>query len=138
MTPQYKVTFLPDASRAWVGEGVNLLQAAAAANVAIDAPCGDRGICGKCKVRLLSGAQEPTLAEKMLIPFDEIESGWRLACQTPVRGDVTVQVPERALQPAIVPLSTIEPKPRPPSSLVQSVLPLWASRQNSTPFCEIP
>ncbi len=111
MTAQFRVTFLPDAAEAWVSEGVTLLQAAAAANVAIDAPCGDRGICGKCRVQLLSSPRPPTLQEKTLIPSDDLENGWRLACQTTVAGDTVVQVPERTLQPAIVPLSQVTPKP---------------------------
>ena len=111
MVDSFKVTFTPDAAAAWVPEGVTLLQAAAAANVAIDAPCGDRGICGKCKVRLLTQTSTPTLQEKTLIPSDELENGWRLACQTRVWGNTTVQVPERALKPAVVPLSAVQPKP---------------------------
>ena len=111
MVEKFEVTFLPDAAEAWVPEGVTLLQAAAAANLAIDAPCGDRGICGKCKVRLLTETHPPSLQEKTLIPHDELENGWRLACQTRVSGNATVQVPERALQPAVVPLSAIQPKP---------------------------
>jgi uncharacterized 2Fe-2S/4Fe-4S cluster protein (DUF4445 family) len=111
VTAQFHVTFLPDASETWVPEGITLLQAAAVANVAIDAPCGDRGICGKCKVRVLGGLTAPTLPEKTLIPVDELEGGWRLACQTRVYQDMTVQVPERALQPAVVPLSAIAPRP---------------------------
>ncbi|HEX9016014.1 MAG TPA: 2Fe-2S iron-sulfur cluster-binding protein, partial [Chloroflexota bacterium] len=111
MSSQFRVTFLPDASSAWVDEGVNLLQAAAVANVAIDAPCGDRGICGKCKVQISGQTRQPTLQEKMLIPYDDLEAGWRLACQTMVDRDMEVEVPERALKPAVVPISQIEPKP---------------------------
>ncbi len=111
MVEKLKVTFLPDAVEAWVPEGVTLLQAAAAANVAIDAPCGDRGICGKCKVKLLTETAAPTLQEKTLIPPEDLEAGWRLACQTRVSANTTVQVPERALKPAVVPLSAIQPKP---------------------------
>ncbi len=111
MTGQHKVTFLPEASSAWVREGLTLLEAAASANVAIDAPCGDRGICGKCRVQILGEARPPTLQEKMLIPFDDLENGWRLACQTRVSTSVTVRVPERALQPALVPLTQVQPNP---------------------------
>ncbi len=111
MAEKLKVTFLPDAVEAWVPEGVTLLQAAAAANVAIDAPCGDRGICGKCKVKLLTETAAPTLQEKTLIPPEDLEAGWRLACQTRVSGEATVEVPERALKPAVVPLSAIQAKP---------------------------
>ncbi|MHB0868662.1 MAG: ASKHA domain-containing protein, partial [Chloroflexota bacterium] len=108
---QYRVRFLPDGAEAWVPSGSTLLAAAAAAHVAIDAPCGDRGICGKCRVRVASPLEPPTLPELTLIPPEEIQQGWRLACQARVVGDTTVTVPERALQPAVVPLSEIEPHP---------------------------
>jgi len=112
---QHRVRFLPDGLEAWVEAGSSLLAAATAAHVAIDAPCGDRGICGKCKVRELStplSSLEPsTLPEQTLLSPDELREGWRLACQARVVGDVTIQVPERALQPAIVPLSQVEPRP---------------------------
>ncbi len=142
----YRVRFLPDGVEAWVPAGVTLLAAAAAAHVAIDAPCGDRGICGKCKVQIesphheeqregegqdegsfpLPGGEDqgegvsgsttaalepPTLPERTLIPPEELHQGWRLACQAKITGHVTVRVPERALQPAVVPLSQIEPEP---------------------------
>ncbi len=120
---QFRVRFLPDGLEAWVDGGSTLLAAAAAAHVAIDAPCGDRGICGKCKVQIVSPRSEeggpgddlvplapPTLPEKTLIPPEELTQGWRLACQAQVAGSVTVQVPERALQPAVVPLSQVEPR----------------------------
>ncbi len=111
---QYRVKFLPDSAEAWVPAGSTLLEAAAAAHVAIDAPCGDRGICGKCKVRVESpgpALEPPTLPERTLIQQGELARGWRLACQARIAGDVTVAVPERALQPAMVPLSQIEPRP---------------------------
>lgn len=111
MTAQSRVVFRPDAVEVWVPEGLSLLEAAARANVAIDAPCGDRGICGKCRVRLSSRAPAPTLSEKTLISQEDLENGWRLACQTRVSGEMTVHVPERALKPAVVPISQVVPKP---------------------------
>ena len=35
--------------------GSTILEAAKAANVAIDAPCNGNGSCGKCRVKLISG-----------------------------------------------------------------------------------
>ena len=35
--------------------GDNLLELARRGNVAIDAPCSGNGVCGKCRVRLVSG-----------------------------------------------------------------------------------
>jgi uncharacterized 2Fe-2S/4Fe-4S cluster protein (DUF4445 family) len=38
-----------------VKEGESLLTALVRAGIAVSAPCGGRGLCGKCKIRLLSG-----------------------------------------------------------------------------------
>ena len=47
--------------------GDNLLELARRSNVAIDAPCGGNGSCGKCKVQLLEGQLEsPNMKEKNL------------------------------------------------------------------------
>ncbi|GHU65940.1 ferredoxin [Spirochaetia bacterium] len=74
--------------------GVTLLEAARQANVAIDAPCSGNGSCGKCLVRVLAGGAE---AEKSRhISPESFEEGWRLACQTKVRGNLTVLVPGSA------------------------------------------
>ena len=64
------VIFQPDGIAVTVNSGTTLLQAQIAAGLQPDAPCGGRGTCGKCKVRL-DGTQV-------------------LACETPVDRDMTV------------------------------------------------
>lgn len=52
-------------------------------------PCGGRGLCGSCRVRVLGGElSPPTRAEERL----GLGEGWRLACQARVLGDVEVEV----------------------------------------------
>lgn len=111
MTQQHRVTFLPEAVSEWVPAGTNLLAAAAEARVAIDAPCGDRGVCGKCRVKVEPRAGPLSLSERTLISDPDAEAGWRLACQTAVTADLTVTVPERALKPAVVPIASVELRP---------------------------
>lgn len=48
----------------------------------IDAPCGGRGECGRCRIKFLSDAPEPTVKEKKKLNADELAQGIRLACQT--------------------------------------------------------
>ena len=45
-------------------------------------PCGGRGVCGKCAVRLAGAVAEPTTAER--------KTGLRLACQSRLLGDTEV------------------------------------------------
>ena len=74
--------------------GDNLLELARRSNVAIDAPCGGNGSCGKCKVQLLEGQLESPKSRH--ISDEEYEAGWRLSCCSKVLSDVTVLVPDIA------------------------------------------
>ena len=49
---QYTVTFLPGMQTVTVPAGTDLLQAQIAAGLRPDAPCGGKGTCGKCRVRV--------------------------------------------------------------------------------------
>ena len=79
------VSAAPDAS---------LLEVARNANVAIDAPCSGNGSCGKCRVKLVEGEVESLQSRH--ITDEEYEAGWRLSCNSRVRGDCTVFVPDIA------------------------------------------
>jgi uncharacterized 2Fe-2S/4Fe-4S cluster protein (DUF4445 family) len=82
-----EVHFLPDDVKITVDDDENLLAAAATAGVYIHAYCGGDGVCGKCKCKIdegEAGASGP--------PADS--DGYRLACQTTVKGDLVVSVPE--------------------------------------------
>ena len=68
---QFTITFQPGGIRVTVPEGTTLLQAQILAGLMPDAPCGGRGICGKCRVVLQDGQEV-------------------LACQTGVEQDLTV------------------------------------------------
>jgi len=46
----------------------------------ISAACGGKGRCGKCKVRMITGATEPTEADRELFSEEELAEGWRLSC----------------------------------------------------------
>jgi uncharacterized 2Fe-2S/4Fe-4S cluster protein (DUF4445 family) len=49
------ITFKPSDTTIDVPSGTDLLQAARQAGVDIDAPCGGKGTCGKCLVKVVSG-----------------------------------------------------------------------------------
>ncbi|MCI6435308.1 MAG: 2Fe-2S iron-sulfur cluster binding domain-containing protein, partial [Clostridiales bacterium] len=68
--------------------GDNLLELARRSNVAIDAPCGGNGSCGKCKVQLIEGQLESPKSRHL--SDEEYEAGWRLSCCSKVLSDVTV------------------------------------------------
>ena len=75
--------------------GEKLLDVAKKANVAIDAPCGGNGSCGKCRVRLAEGTLDSRMTRH--ISQEEYDAGWRLACESKVaEGDAVVFVPDIA------------------------------------------
>ncbi|MFP4426398.1 MAG: ASKHA domain-containing protein [Spirochaetaceae bacterium] len=64
-------------------KGATLLEALAGEpRVSISAPCGGRGRCGKCLVRVLEpkGGPEPSAADRRFISSEKLELGYRLAC----------------------------------------------------------
>ncbi len=87
----YSVTFLPEEKTVQAAKGKTLLEAAAAAGMAINTICGGDGVCGKCRVVVKSGkvAAKPT----MFLSRRDIQRGVALACQTYIDGDVVVEVP---------------------------------------------
>lgn len=72
---EYTVQFLPGGQSITVAEDANLLEVARNAGLTPNAPCGGKGTCGKCKVRLLHRQDQPEV----------------LACQTKVTEDMTVR-----------------------------------------------
>ncbi|NOY70494.1 MAG: DUF4445 domain-containing protein [Deltaproteobacteria bacterium] len=88
---KYKIHFLPHEREVSVNEGEVLIAAAMDAGVHINASCGGEGVCGKCRVIIERGEVEGGLSE-FLSPED-IEKGYRLACQAHVKSDIVVRIP---------------------------------------------
>ena len=63
----------------------------------IEAPCGGKGKCGKCKLIVESGqVSEITDQERRLLSEHELDRGVRLACLTYPAGDVEVRIRENS------------------------------------------
>jgi uncharacterized 2Fe-2S/4Fe-4S cluster protein (DUF4445 family) len=89
-----RVSFEPEGKTIEVRQGATLLDAARAAGVFVASICGGDGICGRCRVQILSGTvdAEPTA----LLTREDIRGGFVLACQTRVIEDIEVTVPPEA------------------------------------------
>ncbi len=88
---KYTVTFEPDGTAIRVDKGTNLLEAALAAGVHVNATCGGQGVCGKCRVVIETGEVGSEKTDK--ISEEKYEEGWRQACKAVVLSDCTVQIP---------------------------------------------
>ena len=96
------VTFLPENRTVAVPAGSTILEAARSAATDafgwLEAPCGGRGICGRCLVRIVSGDMAPpTETERRMLDPAGPDSGIRLACQATPRSAVTLEVLPEAL-----------------------------------------
>ena len=93
---KYSVTFLPDNKQVEVDSNSTLLTAAAKAGVIINSLCGGDGLCGECRLQVISGK---AMADKNAISFfskDEIEHGFVLACRTKVEDNLVLLIPPKS------------------------------------------
>ncbi len=90
------IVFEPDGVEREVAPGTSVFEAAARAGIILRTPCGRRGICGKCRVRFLSGATPPSEREAELLGKRELEEGYRLACVARIARGARVFVPEES------------------------------------------
>jgi len=75
-----------------VQPGDKLLNVLTAHKIFLPAACGGGGTCGQCKVRVLSGGGEILATERGFMSRQEIKSNVRLACQTPVKQDMKIEL----------------------------------------------
>jgi 2Fe-2S ferredoxin len=96
------VTFEPSGRTEKVRAGMTLLAAGRQAGVSIRTRCGGVAGCLMCKVKVLDpeGVSPVGEAERRKMGT-ETDSGFRLACQAKVIGDVRVEVPEDPLKAAV-------------------------------------
>ena len=58
----------------------------------IEFPCGGKGTCGKCKVKLLEGEIEVNVIHQQKINKLGLSSEWRLACHCECTSDITLEI----------------------------------------------
>jgi uncharacterized 2Fe-2S/4Fe-4S cluster protein (DUF4445 family) len=88
---KHQILFLPHNIKIFVKKGENLIRAAMAAGVHINASCGGEGVCGKCRVIIEDGNVEGGISEKL--DREDIERGYRQACLSNVFSDLVVRIP---------------------------------------------
>ncbi|MEZ5528940.1 MAG: NADH:ubiquinone reductase (Na(+)-transporting) subunit F [Porticoccaceae bacterium] len=77
-----------------VPAGDKLLQTLSAAGLFLPSACGGGGSCAQCKCIVLEGGGAMLPTEEPHFTRREANEGWRLSCQTPVKQDMKVEVPE--------------------------------------------
>ena len=85
------VTFEPSGVRVSATPGLTIKEVAAAAGIALEAPCGGLGTCGRCAVTVRGGLEPVTEDERALLGEERLAAGVRLACRARISGDVVVR-----------------------------------------------
>ncbi len=90
MQASVEITFLPANKRIEISPRSSLRDAGLIAGLGLTGTCGGNGVCGKCRVKLVSGQVEGEAGE----------DGYRLACRSFPRTDCLVEVPESSIRVA--------------------------------------
>ena len=77
-----------------VPAGGKLLQTLAGQDIFLSSACGGGGSCAQCKCIIESGGGEMLPTEEAHFTRRDASEGWRLSCQTPVKQDMKIRVPE--------------------------------------------
>ncbi len=93
---KFKVKFLPEDKDIEVSSNTDLLNAAIKMRINLRNSCGGKGLCGKCKLKIISGEYETK--STFNLRSQEIQQGYVLACQTYPRSDLVVEIPSESLE----------------------------------------
>jgi len=77
-----------------ISEGESLLHALKRHGTYLVSSCGGKGICGKCRVRLVGG--NARIESSGTLQPNEIDAGTVLACQTFPEKDILIDIPEES------------------------------------------
>jgi uncharacterized 2Fe-2S/4Fe-4S cluster protein (DUF4445 family) len=103
------IIFQPSGRRGEVKKGVTIIEASRQLGVDIESLCGEKKVCGKCKIRIeeeffekygiqssKDHAGEWLIEEEKFINREQREAGYRLGCCARIEGDLLVFVPEES------------------------------------------
>lgn len=94
----FTIDFEPVGRRGEFSGEQSLLECARQLSVDLVSICGGVGSCEHCKVQVISGVvSKPSLEEEVTLSDEELEKGFRLACQTYPESDVKLHIPSESL-----------------------------------------
>lgn len=97
------IVFKESGKRVEIARGTSILDAAMDHGVPLYHTCGGNASCSTCRVAVVQGAENLSpveSAESQVLEAFDLKPPFRLGCQAEVlRGEVTVEIPERARAP---------------------------------------
>ena len=96
---KFTIEFQPIGIRLVCEEAITILDAARQAGISLRADCGGEGICGKCRIQLLSGLDNipPSENDRQHLKTQDLDEGFRLACTTIADRDLQVFIPPESI-----------------------------------------
>ena len=88
MSEEVRVTLEPMGKSVKVPHGTPLREVLF--EYGIEFPCGGRGRCRGCRVRVLEGSAPMEDSEREILSKDDLDQGWRLACRLSASADLTI------------------------------------------------
>lgn len=95
--PKYVSLKINDKSPFNVLTNVSLLSILNENKIFLPSVCGGRGLCGKCKCKVLQGGNPIQPAEFKRLSKEDIQNQFRLACQVNIDNDIHVEIPDSLL-----------------------------------------
>jgi uncharacterized 2Fe-2S/4Fe-4S cluster protein (DUF4445 family) len=94
----HKIDFQPVGRRGESSSESTLLETSRRLGVGLSGLCAGHGKCLTCKVRILEGrVSDPTSNEVQAFTAEQLQEGWRLACQAYPAADSKVHVPAESM-----------------------------------------
>ena len=88
-----KITVQPSGKVYEYEPGGTLLEILLAQKIFVDNPCNGKGVCGKCRIRVLNGDLEtPGETEQRILKEEELAAGVRLSCLVKPDCDLEVEL----------------------------------------------
>jgi Na+-transporting NADH:ubiquinone oxidoreductase subunit F len=76
------------------GRGGSILSTLQSNGIFLSSACGGGGTCGQCRCQILEGGGEILPTEIGFFTRKQIKDHWRLGCQTKVRENLSIRIPE--------------------------------------------
>lgn len=83
---------VPENIKIEVSEKESLFMALNRENIGLLSPCGGKGICGKCAIRIVKGTLPITAEDRRFFNEEKLKEGYRLACVAHLTEDITVEI----------------------------------------------
>lgn len=90
MSKKVKISLQPIGKNITVNPGTPLIDVLH--EYGVEFPCGGKGTCGRCKVKLLRGELDADIIQQQKLKKLELCEEWRLACFCKTESDITIEI----------------------------------------------